>query len=201
MLISFRGDKFSEPEMIPLRMLVSMVPAQHVPFAGLFIARVEQLRTTSCFEFTPQSGSADEQGGGAQACQSELQRRRDRIFSGLLKYSQPFPAFVSALRPCLGTWGLYLRNRRLIVIYPRGNRCETLLRGLSRRERRDVDVFYRASTWQREVEARVMAKQPTQVYFGWVERFCGRAGVSSPLPASGAPVGTAAPGPPGITWN
>ena len=61
--------------------------------------------------------------------------------------------------------GLYLRNRRLIVICPRGNRGETLLhegwraiqdrclqgapwlsreqllRGLSRRERRDVDVF------------------------------------------------------------
>ncbi len=119
-------------------------------------------------------------------------------------------------------FGLYLRNRRLIVICPRGNRSETLmhegwhaiqdrclqgapwlspeqlLRSLSRRERREVDVFYSGSTWQREAEARVMARQPSEVYFGWVDRFCGRAAAPSPRPAPGVSAGAA---PPGITWN
>lgn len=134
-------------------------------------------------------------------------------------------------------FGLYLRNRKLIVICPRGNRSETLmhegwhaiqdrclrgapllsreqlLRSLNRRERREVDVYYSGSTWQREAEARVMARQPPQVYFGWVDRFCRPAAAPSPRPTSAdaavstGAAGAAAPGamtspvPPGITWN
>ena len=139
-------------------------------------------------------------------------------------------------------FGLDLRSRHLIVICPRGNQTQTLLhegwhaiqhrclqgvpllsqeqllQGLSRRERREVDLLYRNSDWQREAEARVMAQQRPDLYFGWVDRVCARSWTRGSRPATDAaapavpgaggtaglvpvPAGAAVPAPPGITVN
>lgn len=102
-------------------------------------------------------------------------------------------------------FGFYERSQRRIVVCPRGNRRETLLhegwhgiqavclrgrpllpkevldRGLTSRDRRDLDRLYGPSSWNREAEARVMASLPLQAYRTWLDAACG------PLDAPGIP--------------
>ena len=85
-------------------------------------------------------------------------------------------------------FGLYVRGRREVVVCPRGNQLETLLhegwhgvqslclrgtplvgsdallRQLGRRDRRELQLLYRPDQWQREAEARVMAREPLARY-------------------------------------
>ncbi len=94
-------------------------------------------------------------------------------------------------------FGFYQRSQRRIIVCPRGNRRETLLhegwhgvqslclrgrpllpkevldRGLTARDRRDLDRLYGPSAWNREAEARVMASLPLSAYRTWVEAACG----------------------------
>jgi hypothetical protein len=96
-----------------------------------------------------------------------------------------------------GLFGLYLRESGRIVVCPRGNRADTLLhegwhavqsrclrggplldddallRGLSRHDQRDLAVLYGRDRWQREAEARVMARQEPAAYFRLVDTVCG----------------------------
>ncbi len=119
-----------------------------------------------------------------------------------------------------GLYGLYLRESRRIVVCPRGNLADTLLhegwhgvqsrclrgapflgeddlrRGLSRRDQRDLARLYAGERWQREAEARVMARRDPSDYFRLVDELCGSAApppAVPPAPASpaGAPQGQA----------
>ena len=93
-------------------------------------------------------------------------------------------------------FGLYVRGRREVVVCPRGNQLETLLhegwhavqslclRGtpqlgsdallhqLGRRDRRELQLLYRPDQWQREAEARVMAREPLGRYLEALDRAC-----------------------------
>ena len=115
-----------------------------------------------------------------------------------------------------GLYGLYLRESRRIVVCPRGNLNDTLLhegwhavqsrclrgapflgeeelrRGLSRRDQRDLARLYGEGRWQREAEARVMARRDPAAYLRLVDELCG-APASQPAPAQpeGAPQGQA----------
>ncbi len=106
-----------------------------------------------------------------------------------------------------GLFGLYLRESGRIVVCPRGNRAETLLhegwhavqsrclrggpllgedalrRGLNRHDQRDLAVLYGRDRWQREAEARVMARQEPAAYFRLVDTVCTRPTPSVPEPA------------------
>ncbi len=105
-------------------------------------------------------------------------------------------------------FGLYLRESGRIVVCPRGNRAETLLhegwhavqsrclrgapllgddalrRGLSRHDQRDLVVLYGRDRWQREAEARVMARQEPAAYFRLVDAVCTPPTPSAPEPAA-----------------
>jgi hypothetical protein len=104
---------------------------------------------------------------------------------------------------------LYVRGRREVVVCPRGNQLETLLHEgwhavqslclrekpllaldtllprLGRRDRLELQVLYRPERWQREAEARVMARLAPERYFEQWDRAC--AGRLSPPPASPDP--------------
>ena len=92
--------------------------------------------------------------------------------------------------------GLYVRGRREVVVCPKGNQLETLLhegwhgvqslclrgtplvgsdallRQLGRRDRRELQLLYRPDQWQREAEARVMAREPLGRYLEALDRAC-----------------------------
>jgi hypothetical protein len=109
-----------------------------------------------------------------------------------------------------GLYGLYLRESDRIVVCPRGNRADTLLhegwhavqsrclrgapllgvdelrRGLSRSDQRDLAQLYGSGRWQREAEARVMARQAPASYFRLVDALCR-------IPTAPIPVPTQAP--------
>lgn len=107
-------------------------------------------------------------------------------------------------------FGFYERSQRRIIVCPRGNRRETLLhegwhgvqavclrgrpllpkevldRGLTARDRRDLDRLYGPTAWNREAEARVMASLPLSAYRTWLESACGPLdGPSTTPPAAG----------------
>jgi hypothetical protein len=108
-------------------------------------------------------------------------------------------------------FGLYERSQRRIIVCPRGNRRETLLhegwhgvqalclrgrpllpkavldRGLTARDRRDLDRLYGANGWNREAEARVMASLPLPAYRTWLEAACGPLDEPATAPAAAAP--------------
>ncbi|MEA5411734.1 hypothetical protein VB737_08145 [Synechococcus sp. BA-120 BA3] len=110
-----------------------------------------------------------------------------------------------------GLYGLYLRESRRIVVCPRGNLNDTLLhegwhavqsrclrgapllgedalrQGLSRHDQRDLVRLYGADRWQREAEARVMARRDPVAYFRLVDELC---------PPPVAPASPPAPVPP-----
>jgi hypothetical protein len=93
-------------------------------------------------------------------------------------------------------FGLYVRGRREVVVCPKGNQLETmlhegwhgvqslclrgtplvgsdaLLRQLGRRDRRELQLLYRPDQWQREAEARVMAREPLGRYLEALDRAC-----------------------------
>ncbi|MEB3200414.1 MAG: hypothetical protein VKK62_07805 [Synechococcaceae cyanobacterium] len=116
-----------------------------------------------------------------------------------------------------GLFGLYARNRREIIVCPRGDRRETLLhegwhgiqslclRGagllpeamlstaLTPADRRDLDRLYGPSGWRREAEARVMARLPLPLYRHWVAAACGDAGEEDPDQSSSGGPGSLRP--------
>ncbi len=116
-----------------------------------------------------------------------------------------------------GLFGLYLRESRRIVVCPRGNLNDTLLhegwhavqsrclrgtpfldvdalrRGLSRRDQHDLVRLYGDGRWQREAEARVMARRDPGSYFRLVDELCG----SPAAPPAAAPNETSPSGPGG----
>ena len=93
-------------------------------------------------------------------------------------------------------FGLYVRGQREVVVCPKGNQLETLLhegwhgvqslclrgtplvgsdallRQLGRRDRRELQLLYRPDQWQREAEARVMAREPLARYLEALDRAC-----------------------------
>lgn len=93
-------------------------------------------------------------------------------------------------------FGLYVRGRREVVVCPKGNQRDTLLHEgwhavqslclretpllgldallprLGRRNRRELQVLYRPERWQREAEARVMAREPLGRYLEALDRAC-----------------------------
>ena len=93
-------------------------------------------------------------------------------------------------------FGLYVRGRREVVVCPKGNQLETLLhegwhgvqslclrgtplvgsdallRQLGRRDRRELQLLYSPDQWQREAEARVMAREPLGRYLEALDRAC-----------------------------
>jgi hypothetical protein len=95
-----------------------------------------------------------------------------------------------------GLYGIYLRRARMIVVCPVGNQSDTLLhegwhavqarclrgaplldqatldRGLTAADRRDISQLYTGAAWQREAEARVMARSTPDSYFAWVDKLC-----------------------------
>ncbi|MEA5415753.1 hypothetical protein [Synechococcus sp. BA-132 BA5] len=110
-----------------------------------------------------------------------------------------------------GLYGLYLRESRRIVVCPRGNLNDTLLhegwhavqsrclrggpllgadelrRGLSRRDQHDLVRLYGEGRWQREAEARVMARRDPASYFRLVDELC----AAPAAPPGSAPQGQA----------
>ena len=49
---------------------------------------------------------------------------------------------------------------------------DALLRQLGRRDRRELQLLYRPDQWQREAEARVMAREPLARYLQTLDRAC-----------------------------
>ncbi|MFN9693481.1 MAG: hypothetical protein ACK52U_01445 [Synechococcaceae cyanobacterium] len=121
-------------------------------------------------------------------------------------------------------FGFYERSQRRIVVCPRGNRRETLLhegwhgvqslclrgrpllpkevldRGLTARDRRDLDRLYGPSGWNREAEARVMASLPLPAYRTWLEAACGpldEPGTTAPAQGAQSPGSSPPPAGPG----
>jgi hypothetical protein len=101
-------------------------------------------------------------------------------------------------------FGLYVRGRREVVVCPKGNQRETplhegwhavqslclrgtplvgtdtLLHQLGRRERRELQLQYRPDQWQREAEARLMAREPLDRYVQAMDRACTAAAPQAP---------------------
>ena len=101
-------------------------------------------------------------------------------------------------------FGLYVRGRREVVVCPKGNQLETmlhegwhwvqslclrgtplvgsdaLLRQLGRRDRHELQLLYRPDQWQREAEARVMAREPLARYLQTLDRACAAPGPQAP---------------------
>lgn len=101
-------------------------------------------------------------------------------------------------------FGLHVRGRREVVVCPKGNQRDTLLhegwhavqslclrdtpllsldallKKLGRRDRLELQVLYRPEQWQREAEARVMAREPLGRYLEALDRACA---VPTPQPA------------------
>ena len=90
----------------------------------------------------------------------------------------------------------FVIRRREVVVCPRGNQLETLLHEgwhavqslclrekpllgldtllprLGRRDRLELQVLYRPERWQRDAEARVMAREPLDRYQQTLDRSC-----------------------------
>ena len=103
-------------------------------------------------------------------------------------------------------FGMYLRVQRQVVVCPRGNQRETLmhegwhaiqslclngapllpvedmLRRLSYRDRRELQLLYQPQQWQREGEARLMATQSLDRYLKSVEDACKDTRFRTPFP-------------------
>ena len=101
-------------------------------------------------------------------------------------------------------FGLHVRGRRDVVVCPKGNQRDTLLHEgwhavqslclretpllsleallprLGRRDRLELQVLYRPERWQREAEARVMAREPLGRYLEALDRACA---IPTPQPA------------------
>lgn len=101
-------------------------------------------------------------------------------------------------------FGLYVRGRREVVVCPRGNQLETLLHEgwhavqslclrekpllgldallprLGRRDRLELQVLYRPERWQREAEARVMARERLDSYLQALDQACTAAAPAAP---------------------
>jgi hypothetical protein len=101
-------------------------------------------------------------------------------------------------------FGLYVRGRREVVVCPRGNQLETLLHEgwhavqslclrekpllglnellprLGRRDRLELQVLYRPERWQREAEARVMARERLDSYLQALDQACTAAVPAAP---------------------
>lgn len=102
--------------------------------------------------------------------------------------------------------GFYQRGRREVVVCERGDRSLTLrhegwhlvqslclrdrpwlsgeeiARGLSGRDRRELQVLVRPEQWAREAEARVMALLPNVPYLEQLERACSGTALSAQQP-------------------
>jgi hypothetical protein len=73
------------------------------------------------------------------------------------------PRLQTTLDPAL--WALLLRGAPLLD-------QATLDRGLTAADRRDISQLYTGAAWQREAEARVMARSTPDSYFAWVDKLC-----------------------------
>ena len=95
-------------------------------------------------------------------------------------------------------YGLYVRGQRAVVVCNRGDRSDTLRHegwhlvqhlclggvpwlsgpqwsaGLSRRDQRELQTLVRSDQWQREAEARLMAKLAPNDYLLELQRACGQ---------------------------
>jgi hypothetical protein len=102
-------------------------------------------------------------------------------------------------------FGMYLRVQRQVVVCPRGNQRETLmhegwhaiqslclngapllpvedmLRHLSYRDLRELQLLYQPQQWQREGEARFMAAQSLDRYLKSVDNACNEIGFRTPF--------------------
>lgn len=97
-----------------------------------------------------------------------------------------------------GLYGFYVRGQRAVVVCDRGDRSDTLRHegwhlvqhlcldgvpwlsppqlgaGLTQQDQRDLQVLVRPDQWQREAEARVMAKLAPNDYLLELQRACGQ---------------------------
>ena len=142
------------------------------------------LRATLLWAATLQPLGADARGDGLQEAIAAFEQRGFVIRREHPRCAEP------------QLFGLYVRGRREVVVCPKGNQLETLLhegwhgvqslclrgtplvgsdallRQLGRRDRRELQLLYRPDQWQREAEARVMAREPLGRYLEALDRAC-----------------------------
>jgi hypothetical protein len=142
------------------------------------------LRATLLGAATLQPLGADARGDGLQEAIAAFEQRGFVIRRDHPRCAEP------------QLFGLYVRGRREVVVCPKGNQLETLLhegwhgvqslclrgtplvgsdallRQLGRRDRRELQLLYRPDQWQREAEARVMAREPLGRYLEALDRAC-----------------------------
>ena len=142
------------------------------------------LRATLLGAATLQPLGADARGDGLQQAIAAFEQRGFVIRRDHPRCAEP------------QLFGLYVRGRREVVVCPKGNQLETLLhegwhgvqslclrgtplvgsdallRQLGRRDRRELQLLYRPDQWQREAEARVMAREPLGRYLEALDRAC-----------------------------
>ncbi len=142
------------------------------------------LRATLLGAATLQPLGADARGNGLQQAIAAFEQRGFVIRREHPRCAEP------------QLFGLYVRGRREVVVCPKGNQLETLLhegwhgvqslclrgtplvgsdallRQLGRRDRRELQLLYRPDQWQREAEARVMAREPLGRYLEALDRAC-----------------------------
>ena len=142
------------------------------------------LRATLLGAATLQPLGADARGNGLQQAIAAFEQRGFVIRRDHPRCAEP------------QLFGLYVRGRREVVVCPKGNQLETLLhegwhgvqslclrgtplvgsdallRQLGRRDRRELQLLYRPDQWQREAEARVMAREPLGRYLEALDRAC-----------------------------
>ena len=142
------------------------------------------LRATLLGAATLQPLGADARGDGLQQAIAAFEQRGFVIRRDHPRCAEP------------QLFGLYVRGQREVVVCPKGNQLETLLhegwhgvqslclrgtplvgsdallRQLGRRDRRELQLLYRPDQWQREAEARVMAREPLARYLQTLDRAC-----------------------------
>ena len=142
------------------------------------------LRATLLGAATLQPLGADARGNGLQQAIAAFEQRGFVIRREHPRCAEP------------QLFGLYVRGRREVVVCPKGNQLETLLhegwhgvqslclrgtplvgsdallRQLGRRDRRELQLLYSPDQWQREAEARVMAREPLGRYLEALDRAC-----------------------------
>ena len=142
------------------------------------------LRATLLGAATLQPLGADARGNGLQQAIAAFEQRGFVIRRDHPRCAEP------------QLFGLYVRGQREVVVCPKGNQLETLLhegwhgvqslclrgtplvgsdallRQLGRRDRRELQLLYRPDQWQREAEARVMAREPLARYLQTLDRAC-----------------------------
>jgi hypothetical protein len=150
------------------------------------------LRATLLGAATLQPLGADARGNGLQQAIAAFEQRGFVIRREHPRCAEP------------QLFGLYVRGRREVVVCPKGNQLETLLhegwhgvqslclrgtplvgsdallRQLGRRDRRELQLLYRPDQWQREAEARVMAREPLARYLQTLDRACAAPGPQAP---------------------